>query len=346
MIAADLVFGALRNPARLPELAPADWNALIRVARAERLLGSVAALAEAANVWDALPVAARGVLTDELAHVAWDQLRARWEIDRARHALAGLGAPVLLLKGSAYLHAGLPPARGRRIGDLDILVPRAALGDAEALLKKAGWQGVKDDPYDDRYYREWMHEIPPLVHKERGGVIDVHHTILPLTARLRPDAAALIKSATVLPDGLRVLGPAEMVLHAAAHLAYDGEFDGGARNLWDIVQLIEHFADDDFWRSIESAAHRHQLTGPLARSLRLARELYGLDSHASLRGRADLVDWLALRKIRSRDAFGIEQARGSRRLLYMRGHWLRMPPFMLARHLVRKWWVRRGKAHP
>jgi hypothetical protein len=30
----------------------------------------------------------------------------------------------------------------------------------------------------------------------------------------------------------------------------------------------------------------------------------------------------------------------------MRGHWLRMPPFMLARHLVRKWWVRRGKAHP
>ncbi len=45
---------------------------------------------------------------------------------------------------------------------------------------------IKSDPYDDLYYRRWMHELPPLVHSERGQLVDVHHTILPLTAGRSP----------------------------------------------------------------------------------------------------------------------------------------------------------------
>ena len=336
--------GVLADPAGMARLSTQDWDALIRVGRAERLLGSVAALADEAGLRDHLPDTVERVLADEDRIVAWDHLRTRWEIGRARRALASLGAPVLLLKGSAYLHAGLPASRGRRIGDLDIMVPRAAIGDAEALLRAAGWQGVKDDPYDDRYYREWMHEIPPLVHQERGGVIDVHHTILPLTARLCPDAAALIAAAVPAGDGLHVLARADMVLHAATHLAYDGEFDGGLRNLWDIVQLIG--AGGDIWDELAEAAARHRLAAPLARTLRLARALFGLEAPAALAGRGDFVDRLALRKIEGRDRYGVATAPLAHQLLYIRGHWLRMPPVMLARHLVRKWWVRRGEARP
>ena len=48
----------------------------------------------------------------------------------------------------------------------------------------AGWERVKAaDGYDDAYYRRWMHELPPLIHRDRDRMIDVHHTILPLTAR-------------------------------------------------------------------------------------------------------------------------------------------------------------------
>ncbi|WP_164045505.1 nucleotidyltransferase family protein, partial [Serratia marcescens] len=67
------------------------------------------------------------------------------------------------------------------IGDLDILVPRDRLDEVEAALLAAGWEWVKPDPYDDAYYRRWMHELPPLIHRERDRMIDVHHTILPLT---------------------------------------------------------------------------------------------------------------------------------------------------------------------
>src|SRR6185437_12077470 len=123
-------------------------------------------------------------------------------------ALAPLGVPVILLKGTAYAAAGLSPALGRSIGDLDILVPHAALPDVERALLGHDWEWVKEDDYDDSYYRRWMHELPPLIHKERDRMIDVHHTILPPTARRTPDAEALVQDRRPLENGLSVLSPA------------------------------------------------------------------------------------------------------------------------------------------
>jgi hypothetical protein len=175
----------------------------------------------------------------------------------------------------------------------------------------------------------------------------VHHTILPLTARLKPDADALIESRVAVADGLFVLGPAEMLLHSAAHVAYDGEFEGGTRNLWDIHCLASDFAQTPgFWDRLTEAADRHQLRVPLSRALRLARRLYGTDVPETLAGRMDLVDRLALRKLHGRDRFGHQGAKLSDRLLYMRGHWLRMPLLMLAEHLARKAFRRKERAQP
>src|SRR3546814_3475882 len=110
----------------------------------------------------------------------------------ARRVLAPLDCPGVLLKGTAFAAAGLSAGVGRSIGDLDILVPRDRIDAVEAALLGAGWEWVKPDPYDDVYYRRWMHELPPLIHRERDRMIAVHHTILPLTARITTDAAALI----------------------------------------------------------------------------------------------------------------------------------------------------------
>src|SRR3546814_1822972 len=99
------------------------------------------------------------------------------------------------------------------------------MGEVEAARLGAGWEWVKPDPYDDVYYRRWMHELPPLIHRERDRMIDVHHNILPLTARITPDAAELIADSVVLGNGLRMLAPADIIVHAAAHLFADGDLD-------------------------------------------------------------------------------------------------------------------------
>src|SRR3546814_7674151 len=63
----------------------------------------------------------------------------------------------------------------RQIGDLDVLVLATDIRRAENALLKAGWEWVKSDPYDDHYYRAHMHELPPMIHKARDRMIDVHH---------------------------------------------------------------------------------------------------------------------------------------------------------------------------
>lgn len=335
-----LLVDHLREPQRLAGADAATWNALIRLARKEAMIGQLAAVAERAAV--ELPPRVRAVLEDAAVGIAASQRGARWEALDAARLLAHRGYPVVLLKGAAYAVAGCAAADGRTIGDLDILLPRTALGDAEARLRDGGWVPLKTDAYDDAYYRQWMHELPPLAHAERGSIIDVHHTILPLTARLRPDAEALIADAVPVGEGLCVLSPPDMVLHSVAHLFYDGDFEGGLRNLWDVHCLLTEFGDPGFWPSLAERSRRHQLEQPLARALRFARDFFGTPVDPALAGRPTLLDALIRRRLLARDRWGLPTAPLTRRALYIRSHWLRMPPALLAKHLFTKWRMRRA----
>jgi len=311
-------------------LADPGWAAVLAMARAEQLAGTLGCRLAGLPVPE--PVARW--LAD--AREAAEQARrtALWEAEMVRRALAPLGCRTVLLKGTAYVAAGLAAGRGRQIGDCDILVPREALAGVEAALIAAGWEWAKPDAYDDAYYRRWMHELPPLIHEGRDRMVDVHHTILPLTARITPDAEALIAGAVALENGLYVLSPADRIVHAAAHLFADGDLAGGLRNLWDIHCLLGEGAE-----AIEARAAHHGLAREVVRAVRLAYRLFGSEVPEESRALRP-GDALYLRRLLARDGWGRATRRGTRFGFYVRSHALRMPPGMLARHLWVKW--RRG----
>lgn len=314
---------ALRLPQSVASLDAAGWTALLAIARAEQMAGTLA--------WRLAGVAVPGgvarILADARASAEQGRVAALWEAEAARRVLAPLGVAPVLLKGTAFVAAGLQAGEGRSIGDLDILVPRAALDTVEAALLAAGWEWVKPDPYDDAYYRRWMHELPPLIHRDRDRMIDVHHTILPPTARITPDAAGLLADAVAVAPGLWALSPNDMLVHAAAHLFADGDLAGALRNLWDVHCLVEQFGT----AGLAARAAHHGLTREVARALRLAAALYGAG------GRLSAIDRLYLRRITARDGWGRPTRAVTRLGFYVRSHWLRMPPAMLARHLWTKW---------
>jgi hypothetical protein len=203
---------------------------------------------------------------------------------------------------------------------------------------------VKPDPYDDAYYRQWMHELPPLIHRDRDKMIDVHHTILPLTARITPDAAALLEGSIALENGLRILRPEDMVIHAVAHLIADGDLAGGMRNLWDIDRLVREFSerDEDFCLSVYEEAWPHGLLPAVTRAFRLAAVLYGtpVKSYSSpirVSLEPKRSDALFLRRLTARNGWGRSTRKFTQLGFYLRSHWLRMPPLMLARHLWTKY---------
>ena len=329
---ARILVMALRDPASVEEFDRAQWTSLIAAARAESLFGSLAFRIQGLRISERV----ERLLEDARRDAGQVRRQALWEAEMARRALAPLGIPVILLKGTAYAAAGLSPSIGRSIGDLDIMVPRAGLGEVETALLDAGWEWVKEDAYDDLYYRRWMHELPPLIHRERDRMIDVHHTILPLTARPTPDAAAMIADSIVLENGLRVLSPADMIVHATAHLLADGELAGGLRNLWDIDRILREFDGKDFWASLRDRADRHQLTGEVGRALRLAASLYATPVDRTLAGPTQPLDALFRRRLLARNGWGQATRKPLRLAFYLRSHWLRMPPLMLARHLWTK----------
>jgi hypothetical protein len=335
-VSAALLVQALREPASLPR--DCDWTGLISAARAEQLVGTLAFRLQDSVV----PQRVERLLAMHRADAQRVRVQALWEAEMARRALAPLGVPVVLLKGTAFMAAGLDAAQGRSIGDLDILVPRAALDAVEQALVAAGWEPMKEG-YDDLYYREWMHELPPLIHRERDRMIDVHHTILPLTARPQPLPGDLIDQRVELGDGLSVLSREHMLVHAAAHLIADGDLAGGLRNLWDIDRLCRQFAtkDCDFFLGLAEEAAAHGLYGQTMRALRLSHRLYGTplvayDGPSRVRYDAQATDRLFLRRLLARDSWGRQTRPAIRFGAYVRGHWMRMPPLMLARHLIRK----------
>lgn len=331
MRAARLLIRALRAPDSVENT---DWPALIAAARAEQLLGSLAFRLEGQDV----PASVARILEDARRDAAHARTQALWEAEMARRATAHLDVPVILLKGTAFHASGFDAARGRSVGDLDILVPRDSIRAVEDALVMAGWERLKEEGgYDDLYYRRWMHELPPLIHRERDRMIDVHHTILPPTAKPKPDAAALIADGVELPGGLRTLSPADIIVHAAAHLFADGDLAGGLRNLWDIDRLLRQFAaDPDFWRTLAERAVRHQLKAHVARALRLSARLYGTPVDAALAGRSRWSDRLFEARLLARNGWGQEKRKALRFAFYVRSHALRMPPLMLARHLWTK----------
>ena len=203
-----LLLDCLRDPSVLDGLSGLEWEQLLREAEAARLSGRIAAMAAARGDGATHPAWLRDRLFSARALGAESTRALLWELNRLRRAFADLDLPLLALKGAAYAAARLPVAVGRPSADVDILVPEARLEDATRALERHGWAFLPVGPYDEQYYRRWMHELPPMVHKDRAAALDVHHRILPRTGRLHPDSARLVSGAVpTAEEGVSSLSP-------------------------------------------------------------------------------------------------------------------------------------------
>ena len=350
MIPHHLVLQAFRQPDTLPSLSLNDWDLLLRQTRHGNLLTRLHALLDESGLIEKVPPQPREHLEWSRAASERHMQAVRREVALIQKALATTGVPLILLKGAAYVMAKLPSAQGRIFSDVDIMVPKESLNAVEAALMLHGWATTHHDEYDQRYYRNWMHELPPMQHISRSTVIDVHHAILPETAYVHPDPEKLRAAACTLEgyDGLMVFAPVDMVLHSAAHLFHEGELHNGLRDLVDIDSLLRHFSKlPSFWPDLVERAKELELTRPLFYALRYcALMLHTPIPHDALRaaevGRPSwpmliLMDALFSRALMPTHPSCSDSLTGiARWMLFVRANWLRMPPLMLARHLLHK----------
>jgi len=337
----------LRQPAQMATLDLKNWDLLLRQAGAAGLLSRIAVMADQLGLNDQLPNEVRPHLTAARTLAAKQRQAVRWEARRVAHALEKLKGPVLLLKGAAYAIADLPPAAGRLFSDIDILVPRDQLGQTEGALMLAGWHTQKQDDYDQRYYRRWMHELPPMTHIRRGTVLDVHHNLLPETARIRTHAAPILEAAQALADpaGLSIPTHTDLVLHSACHLFHEGEWGHGLRDLVDLdAMLREYSAKPGFWPNLLARARILNLGRPLYYALDTCqRWLLSPIPEQIIAECPSLPPTWQRPLMRLLFDAGLTSAHRScqghlshlaKFVLYVRGHYLRMPWRLLIPHLL------------
>ena len=342
----SVLVDCLRQTDRIDELGERQWDAMLRQARKSFLMAQLARLVEARGLTGMTPSIARNQLDAGTIICRKIERDIRRELDHLRDALRGFGGRMVLLKGAAYLLAGLPAAQGRMFGDIDILVRRADLPTIEALLNQAGWSTEGTDPYDEDYYRRWTHELPPMEHIERGSIIDVHHAIVQERDLKAMPRDEMIDAATPVDDLFHILQPTDMVLHACVHLFNDGEFDKGLRDLVDIVSLVRHFerACPDFRAVLMIRAAELSFETQLYFGMRYGALLLGLEHPAGYleairpSSHNDAVhDALFLRALEPDHPTSADRwSHAARKLLYYRGHYLRMPLRHLLPHLIRK----------
>lgn len=348
--AARLLPDLLRAPESFGALTLESWDLVIRQSMRAGILARLCFLLDDLGLLQEVPERPRHHLESARTVALKHQRDVRWEIACVRRVLEDSGVPITLLKGAAYVMADLPAARGRLFSDIDFMVPRESIQEVERKLIEADWGSTVEDDYDQRYYRRWTHQIPPLQHYKRNTVLDVHHTIVQLTARDAVEVDLLAGASRPLNGDakLRILAPTDLVLHSAVHLFNEGEFDRGLRDLLDLADLLRHFgAEPEFWEALPARAEVLGLTGPLYLTLRYLDLLLGFEAPEPLRSaalrwrppatRRAVLDALFLRGLMPDHHSCADAFTGTARwLLYVRAHYLRMPLRLLVPHLLRK----------
>lgn len=345
---------ALRHSDAMASFDLSDWDLVVRQAIAAGLLGRLGAAAKQVGIMGRLPEPVTRHMQAALTLAEQQRRAVLWELTLLSKTLSKVQGPIVLLKGAAYAAADLPPGAGRLFSDIDILVLKTQLAETESALMLGGWNSSHHDSYDQRYYREWMHELPPMVHIRRNTVLDLHHNILPETARIRTHPGLILAAARPLRDFPRFSVPSteDQVLHSATHLFHEGEWEHGLRDLSDLDTLIRAYSQNpSFWINLTERARKLSLGKPLFYGLRYCQWLLQTPMPTDILERCpDAPGWFgrATMDLLFLPAFSTAHHSIRSRFsaiavfcLYVRSHWLRMPAYLLIPHLLRKSWKRR-----
>lgn len=342
----------IAHPTRLGTLTQYQWDVLLRQARAAGLMARLSFLLEEYAGGPSVSSQIRRHFDAERLVAAKLAGDVEHEVQHIVTALQSAAVPIVALKGTAYILGELPPARGRIFTDIDILVPEDRIDIAEQRLLASGWRQEPKSSWDLRFYRRWMHQIPPMVHATRESEVDLHFAIVPRRGRtpLASDPLFMEARQSARNPAVKLLAPCDMVLHCAVHLFNDSVFDRALRDLVDLDLLLRRFGEmPGFWVELVQRADALGLGRPLYYALRYTTRLLSTPTPASVveavRSFAPampfLMDAVFDRALRAEHATARDRLTAlSMLFLYARGHWLRLPLHLLLPHLLRGLFVR------
>ncbi|NDW21586.1 nucleotidyltransferase family protein [Alteromonas hispanica] len=280
------------NPFSLRNLNDLQWQDLLRLLRYNDMIATLAAIVDECDVQINSSYAQK--------HLQAASTYARRQEQQVLHEayllnsdLNEINVAPIFLKGAAYALAKDKNAFGRLMSDIDILVNKSSLPYVEKQLKKCGWHEKEISNYDDRYYRQWSHELPPFYHQRTGATLDVHHTLIPPITGKQLPVSDIVKKAKYADD-LGYLCIEWRLIHCIIHFFYNEDYDKPFRDFWDIKCLVDKACKEERIESACSIAKEHGFKDELAFSLYLLEIKYNKPYYSNLALTLNISSWQKL----------------------------------------------------
>lgn len=339
----------MREPTEVVKLTVSDQSDLIIVLRHQKVLARFAFFVQQAGVFEQLHEKTQRHLKNALKIAEKQKEQVRLEAGIISKLLKRDSDFVVFLKGAAYTLSGKPVGKGRVYSDIDILVNKSQLKRCEQALALDGWFGQEINDYDDKYYRKWAHEIPPLEHAQRGTIIDVHHNIIPIVSRDAPTVESLKEHINTNSEGIQMLSQPAQFVHSSVHLFRNEDYSNGFRDLTDLYLLLTDedpdLVNDSMLNQIQQVADELDFKYEVGLSLSFLKKILKLDIpqktiDANLNKSAIRVafDHYVFNDVLmpQHDLLAHSKTPFKHFLAIVRGHFIKMPVGLLMYHLLVK----------
>ena len=329
----------LLHPENLKDLTEEQVSQLVLIFRFERLLATFSERCKHENAFANLSDSVKRHLNNASLLAERQRQQVFIEADFLHESLSKESPDYLFLKGAAYSLSCYQVGIGRTYSDIDILVNKESLLAIERRLILKGWFRQMLSDYDEKYYRRWAHEIPPLIHSERFTIIDIHHNFVPPVSGRAPNVNAFLKLRKSV-NGYPVLAPSAMLVHSSVHLIFNEDFKHSYRDLFDLKAIIDEHTNEVFWHEAISLSKESNFSKELFLAMRYCHYSLQVDVPPSVeqmvtfsKVKLALYDFIfcrALAPSHPRCKIGFKSL--ATFLAWSRGHWIKMPLPVLLYH--------------
>jgi hypothetical protein len=201
------------------------------------------------------------------------------------------------------------------------------------------------DDFDEKYYRQWSHELPPYKHLETGVTLDIHHNLLPGSAGKSIDIDDIINTKHATDSDLYLPNDAYLILHSAIHLLLNDDIEKGFRDCIDLHYMLLEYQQNYNLHILENTFEKARCLKEFYIMLILLQRLFKDATNTYTKERLTskaLNKYLSLAKDLEKAVFpstpylANSSNEFARLKVYIRGHLSKMPLHLFIKHIAFK----------
>ncbi|CAK8721227.1 hypothetical protein LDFHOB_10700 [Candidatus Electronema aureum] len=262
------------SPTELAQLSEPDWNAVVQQADRYGVASFLYQRLTAPHHKGHVPAEILQTLRTKHFTSFVRNTRLYHEAGKAFQALRQKGIPVILLKGVYLAEAVYGNIALRPMSDVDILVRKADLLQAEKILLELGYSSARADDIESACAKS--QHLAPLT-KYGAAAVEIHWTVVHPSCPFAIDIEGLWERArpVVIADvEMLTLSPEDVLLHLCIYTVFH-RFYRNITVFSDIRETVRCFQGEIDWEQVRFRSRQWGAGNAVYLTLYLAKTLFG-----------------------------------------------------------------------